>query len=149
MELAPSQKETVQHEFDRLCRMVLRGEGIDYDNHIVWRSKHETSLSWLSESQEGQLGVLDEYPCERFCFQVQGYTIPIRSEILANALVKLSEKKRDIILLAYFLDMTDQEIADKLEDTFPAKLTLPEQGSFQLGYYHQTLARYQRNKKED
>ena len=115
MELAPSQKETVQHEFDRLCRMVLRGEGIDYDNHIVWRSKHETSLSWLSESQEGQLGVLDEYPCERFCFQVQGYNIPIRNEILANALVKLSEKKRDIILLAYFLDMTDQEIADKLD----------------------------------
>ena len=60
MELTPSQKETVQHEFDRLCRMVLRGEGIDYDNHIAWRSKHETSLSWLSESQEGQLGVLDE-----------------------------------------------------------------------------------------
>ena len=115
MELTPSQKETVQHEFDRLCRMVLRGEGIDYDNHIAWRSKHETSLSWLSESQEGQLGVLDEYPCERFYFQVQGYTIPIRSEILANALVKLSEKKRDIILLAYFLDMTDQEIADKLD----------------------------------
>ena len=115
MELTPSQKETVQHEFDRLCRMVLRGEGIDYDNHIVWRSKHETSLSWLSESQEGQLGVLDEYPCERFYFQVQGYTIPIRSEILANALVKMSEKKRDIILLAYFLDMTDQEIADKLD----------------------------------
>ena len=111
MELTPSQKETVQHEFDRLCRMVLRGDGIDYDNHIAWRSKHETSLSWLSESQEGQLGVLDEYPCERFCFQVQGYTIPIRSEIL----VKLSEKKRDIILLAYFLDMTDQEIADKLD----------------------------------
>ena len=115
MELTPSQKETVRHEFDRLCRMVLRGEAIDYDNHIAWRSKHETSLSWLSESQEGQLGVLDEYSCERFCFQVQGYTIPIRSEILANALVKLSEKKRDIILLAYFLDMTDQEIADKLD----------------------------------
>lgn len=93
MELTPSQKETVRHEFDRLCRMVLRGEAIDYDNHIAWRSKHETSLSWLSESQEGQLGVLDEYPCERFCFQVQGYNIPIRNEILANALVKLSEKK--------------------------------------------------------
>lgn len=29
--------------------------------------------------------------------------------------MKLSEKKRDIILLAYFLDMTDQEIADKLD----------------------------------
>ena len=95
MELTPSQKETARHEFDRLCKMVLRGEAIDYDNHIAWRSKHEASFSWLSESQERQLGVLDEYPCERFCFQVQGYTIPIRSEILANALVKLSEKKRD------------------------------------------------------
>ena len=115
MELTPSQKENARHEFDRLCKMVLRGEAIDYDNHIAWRSKHEASLSWLSESQERQLGVLDEYPCERFCFQVQGYTIPIRSEILANALVKLSEKKWDIILLAYFLDMTDQEIADKLD----------------------------------
>lgn len=81
--------------------MVLRGEAIDYDNHIAWRSTHETSLSWLSESQEGQLGVLDEYPCERFCFQVQGYNIPIRSEILANALVKLSEKKRDMLTVRF------------------------------------------------
>ena len=101
MELTPSQKETVRHEFDRLCRMVLRGEAIDYDNHIAWRSTHETSLSWLSESQEGQLGVLDEYPCERFCFQMQGYNIPIRSEILANALVKLSEKKRDMLTVRF------------------------------------------------
>ena len=48
-------------------------------------------------------------------FRCRAIPIPIRSEILANALVKLSEKKRDIILLAYFLDMTDQEIADKLD----------------------------------
>lgn len=27
----------------------------------------------------------------------------------------LSDDKRDIVLLAYFLDMTDQEIADKLD----------------------------------
>lgn len=115
MELTPAQKENVRHEFDRLCRMVLRGEAIDYDNHISWRSKHETSLSWLSESQEGQLGVLDEYPCERFCFQVQGYSILIRSKTLANALARLSNENRDIVLLSYFLDMTDQEIADKLD----------------------------------
>lgn len=47
------------------------------------------------------MGVLDEYPCERFCFQVQGYNIPIRSEILANALVKLSEKKRDMLTVRF------------------------------------------------
>lgn len=53
MELTPSQKKTVRHQFDSFCRKVLREEARD--------------------------------------------------------------DKRDIVLLAYFLDMTDQEIADKLD----------------------------------
>ena len=32
-------------------------------------------------------------------------------------------------------------------ETYPARLTLPEQGAFQLGYYHQTHKRYE--KKEE
>ena len=42
-----------------------------------------------------------------------------------------------------------QEIMDKLDENYPARLTLPEQGAFQLGYYHQTSARYQGNKEEN
>lgn len=40
------------------------------------------------------------------------------------------------------------EIMGKLEETYPNHLSLPEQGAFQLGYYHQTQARYE-NKEED
>ncbi len=36
------------------------------------------------------------------------------------------------------------ELTDKLGETFPDRLSLPQQGSFQLGYYHQTQARYQK-----
>lgn len=39
------------------------------------------------------------------------------------------------------------ELTDKLGETFPDRLSLPQRGSFQLGYYHQTQARYQ--KKEE
>jgi CRISPR-associated protein Csd1 len=39
------------------------------------------------------------------------------------------------------------ELAAVVGDQFPARLNLPQQGSFQLGYYHQTAARYQ--KKEE
>ncbi len=39
-------------------------------------------------------------------------------------------------------------ILDRLEEEFPARLTLPEQGAFQLGYYHQTTARYAKNDQE-
>lgn len=43
------------------------------------------------------------------------YDVAIENEDLANALTVLPDDKRDIVLLAYFLDMTDQEIADKLD----------------------------------
>ena len=73
------------------------------------------SLSELSEEQERQMYVLDEYPFEQTHFHVQGYDVAIENEDLANALTVLPDDKRDIVLLAYFLDMTDQEIADKLD----------------------------------
>ena len=38
-------------------------------------------------------------------------------------------------------------ILDLLDTSFPARMSLPQQGAFQLGYYHQTQDRYQ--KKED
>ena len=34
-------------------------------------------------------------------------------------------------------------------DSFPKRLTLPAQGSFQLGYYHQTQKRYEKKKEDD
>lgn len=36
------------------------------------------------------------------------------------------------------------ELLDKLAEEFPVNLNLQQQGSFQLGYYHQTQARYQK-----
>ncbi len=39
------------------------------------------------------------------------------------------------------------ELMSKLPETYPARMNLPQQGSFQLGYYHQTQSRYM--KKEE
>ena len=86
MELTPSQKKTVRHQFDSFCRKVLREEARDYERHIAWRSDHEVSLSELSEEQERQMYVLDEYPSEQTHFHVRGYDVAIGNEDLANAL---------------------------------------------------------------
>ena len=59
MELTPSQKKTVRHQFDSFCGKVLREEARDYKRHIEWRSDHEVSFSELSEEQERQMYVLD------------------------------------------------------------------------------------------
>lgn len=40
-----------------------------------------------------------------------------------------------------------QGITEKLGESYPVRMTMPQQGSFHLGYYHQTQKRYE--KKED
>ena len=46
-----------------------------------------------------------------------------------------------------FHDKQLTELIAKLGEDFPDRMSLPQQGAFQLGYYHQTQARYQ--KKEE
>ena len=55
-------------------------------------------------------------------------------------------KKLDGGLRTYY-DKQLTSLLAKLGETYPARLNLPQQGSFQLGYYHQTQARYE--KKEE
>lgn len=40
------------------------------------------------------------------------------------------------------------ELTGKMKEAFPDRLSLPQQGAFQLGYYHQTQARYQKKEEE-
>lgn len=46
---------------------------------------------------------------------LNGFSIRVESDLLSEALRNLSEKKRDIILLYYFMDMSDMEIAELLK----------------------------------
>lgn len=55
-------------------------------------------------------------------------------------------KKLDGGLRTYYEKQLSELLA-KLGETYPARMNLPQQGSFQLGYYHQTQARYA--KKEE
>ena len=46
---SPSQfEETIQHQFDRLCKLALKGEKIDYIRHMEYLRKNEVMLSELS-----------------------------------------------------------------------------------------------------
>lgn len=65
MELTPSQKKTVRHQFDSFCRKVLREEARDYLRGLMRWAAHEASFSELSENQMERLYELDEYPLKR------------------------------------------------------------------------------------
>lgn len=61
-----------------------------------------------------QLSVCDNYFAEDRTFDVLGYIVQIASDELAEAITSLPAEKRNIILLSYFLEMTDMEIAELL-----------------------------------
>lgn len=98
-----------QHTFDCYCKRVLKNEACNIQKEYSRRRNKEISFDELSEQELQSLCVSDEY-----IFDILGGSVTVRNERLAKALQSLTERKRDIILLSYFLDMTDREIAEKL-----------------------------------
>ena len=68
--------------------------------------------------------------------------------VLVNLAQKHLKKLRGSnVGLAIFYEKQVTELCGRLGENYPTRMTLPQQGSFHLGYYHQTQARYQ--KKEE
>lgn len=115
MRKSPSDDEmTIRNQFDRICKLVLKNEAIDYHRHMAYRQKHEVMLSELTECEQNQMYTEDEYGAENQWFRVMDYDIEVKDSLIAEALQVLSERKRDVILLSYFMDMSDAEIARKM-----------------------------------
>ena len=102
---------TIRNQFDRICKLALKGEAVDYYRHSAYRQEHEVLLSELSQKEQSRLFSVDEYKAENKCFQVLGYDIEVKDALLAEAIQSLSEKKRKVVLLSYFMDMSDADIA--------------------------------------
>ncbi|WP_052740268.1 MULTISPECIES: RNA polymerase sigma factor [Christensenella] len=96
---------------------MIRNEARNYYLEKKRKRDHETSLEMLSEQELEQLAALtayDEYALDEYVFSVLGNEIKITDEEIAAALNALPEDKRNIILLFYFLDLTDREIGKLL-----------------------------------
>ncbi|MDO5425136.1 MAG: sigma-70 family RNA polymerase sigma factor [Eubacteriales bacterium] len=102
---------TIRNQFDRICKMALKGEAVDYYRHITYRQEHEVLFSELSQKERDRLFTVDEYRTESKSFQVLGCDIEVKDTLLAEAIQSLSEKKQKVVLLSYFMDMSDAEIA--------------------------------------
>ena len=109
-----SHEEHIRHTFDAFCKKVLRNEARDYLDELARQRNREISFSDLPVEVMEQLSVCDDYFADDRTFDVMGNTVQIASDELAEAIAALPKQKRDIILLSYFLDMPDGEIAKAL-----------------------------------
>lgn len=116
MEESSSEKQLrIKKQFDGFYKTVLKNEMIDYERARSYRLKHEISFSELTEGELEQLKTDDEYIVESEMFRVLDYDIKVKDELIGEALKYLPEKKRNVILLSFFMDMTDTEIAKHMD----------------------------------
>ncbi len=72
--------------------------------------EHQMLFCEMGETKLNEQGNVDKYSCDA-SFPVLHFTVQISDEKISTALNKLSEKQRAFILLYYFHDMSDKEIA--------------------------------------
>lgn len=107
-------EDDVARVFDCYCKRILKNEAINIQKHNQYLNSKQVSFSELTPEQLAQLCTYDEYPTEYSRFKVLEYDIAVKDELLAEALQELPERKREIILLSYFLEYNDVEIAELL-----------------------------------
>jgi DNA-directed RNA polymerase specialized sigma subunit, sigma24 homolog len=107
-------KQSKQHAFDCYCKKVLKHEVRDFYDELKRQRSKEVSFSELSAKQMEQLYTEDHYFAIEQAFNVLGLEVAVTDDVIAKALESLSDRKRDIILLSYFLDFSDREIGNKL-----------------------------------
>ena len=102
-------------EFNAYCKRTLRNELIDACRERKSRKRHEVSFADLTPHEEKQLYTVDRYFVnedeEAFC----AGGLKITAKLLAEALHSLPDEKRQAVLLYYFFDMTDVEIAELMK----------------------------------
>ena len=103
-----------RHAFDSFCKKILKHEARDYYDELKRQRSRETTFSDLSVKEMEQLYTEDKYFVTEQIFSVLGLDVIVTDIVIAEALESLPERKRDIILLSYFLELSDREIGDKL-----------------------------------
>jgi len=107
-------QDVIRENFDSLCKKVLKTKAIDLHRQLTRRSMRESVFSELPERELAKLAVTDRYFTNEFVFSVLGESVAVADFELGEALNTLPADRREIVLMSYFFDMTDKEIAEKL-----------------------------------
>lgn len=109
-----SMEARIQNQFGGFCTRVLKNEANRIHNEYARQRDLEKSLDEVTPEELEQIAIMDKYFQDDHVFEVLGKQIVVTGDLLAEAIAKLPDRKRDIILLSYFLGLTDREISKYL-----------------------------------
>ena len=107
-------EKRVQNQIAGFCTKVLKNEARHIQREYARQRERETALDALSPEELEQVSCEDQYFSGEHIFEVDGLPVVIIGDSLANAISNLQPKNQEVILLSYFLDMTDREISEQM-----------------------------------
>lgn len=106
-------REHIERTFNAFCKIVLYHAALGAYKKLRKKQQFEVSLDYLCEFDFEPVTTTDEYFVKYdmpTTFTVCGKTVIVESEQLAAALLRLPEKRREVLFLRYYLGYSDTEI---------------------------------------
>lgn len=107
-----------EQTFDSYTMRLIHNEGADAKKALARQAKREAQLSALSPMELSSLAGEDEYRPERVTLSVHENEVDIYDAALGQALSFLPSKWRDVLVLYYFMEESDAQIASRLNMTY-------------------------------
>lgn len=101
--------------FDSFSKHTIKNLSSTIHSKLDKRAEQETALSALPLAEASKLSSMDTYHLDDgMTFMVRGCPVIVQDSALGQALFSLPPKRRDVILLFYFLDKNDPQIGQIL-----------------------------------
>ncbi len=117
MEISPEKEKRICEMFDSFCKMVIRNCSRNLKRAEANQRKYygvgNMSVQYILNS----MTIDDERSSEQYVIYVDKYPCVIKNELLYHALSNLQEKQCNVLLMKFWLSMTDEEISKRLEVT--------------------------------
>lgn len=110
--IAKSNEDICERQFDAYCKVCLKNMVLDKMRQYNPIAMNELPFTELSPTVVAKLCIEDRPQLQRMKVDAVEQSIEISDDQLAMALQSLSEPRKTIVILYYFLDYTDVAIAD-------------------------------------
>ncbi len=108
--------EHIEYAFAAFCKVVLRNAAISAYRDFGRKQKHEVSLDYLMSETPFEPFTTDNY-FEQYdkptIIIVKEQKVVVASKRLADALLKLPEQRRTVLLLYFFLGYSERKIGNE------------------------------------
>lgn len=105
-------KNIIRLQFNAMMMRTIKGTLKQKKKQIARRSTREIPFSEIDTIPLYTQGTADTYSCDMELFHTLHFVVHVNDEKISIALKELSERQRAFILLYYFRNMSDREIAE-------------------------------------